>query len=759
MTCQSCARAVEVSLERLAAVKQKTVNVAAGQVQVVFDDQQIGEPEIVAAIRAAGFDIVEAKENQSLSEARRAAEAQVEQLQLKRFKVGILLTIPIFLISMGRDFGLLGHWSHANWVNWLMFIMATPVQFYVGGEYYVSAWHAIKNRFASMDVLVSIGATSAYVFSIIVLLALSLGISRWGQHVYFETSATIITLILLGRIVESQAKKRTGAALEGLLNLQAQTANVLRNLSVVSVPIAEVHLDDIVVIKPGERIPVDGKVKSGDSAVDESMLTGESLPVNKSKGSELYSGTVNLQGLLHAQVTKRGNETALAQIVAQVARAQATKAPIQKLADQISNVFVPIVLAVALATVLVWTFILGDFNAGLTRMIAVLIISCPCAMGLATPLAVMVGMGRGAEMGILFKSSEALQQLQSIQQIAFDKTGTITTGKMQVTDVVVTNKDALKSSGQEDQSPEVQIALLAAAIEAGSEHPIAKAISQYSFTVVGSDQNSRIAALNLTNHRVIAGCGVTAILADRQVRLGTERWLKESGCRVGDEVRAQALNFEVQAKTLVWLAVENEIVGLIALADTPKPDSRDAIDEIRKLGVLPCMITGDNSTTAAAIAQQVGIQSVSAQVLPTEKAQAIHRMKNPDSASKQIVAMVGDGINDAPALVEADVGIAIGTGTDIAIEAADVTLMNGKLQGVAQALRLSHAVMRVIKQNLFWAFAYNVALIPIAAGVLAGWSAAPFYLRELHPIMAAFAMVMSDMVIVLNALRLRKIAL
>jgi Cu+-exporting ATPase len=307
--------------------------------------------------------------------------------------------------------------------------------------------------------------------------------------------------------------------------------------------------------------------------------------------------------------------------------------------------------------------------------------------------------------------------------------------------------------------PEVPLILLAAAIEAGSEHPIAKAISQYSLTVIGNNQNPQLASLNVTNHRAIAGCGITASLADRQVRLGTERWLAECGCLVGNEVRSQALKLEAQAKTLVWLAVDNDVVGLIALADTPKADSREAIDEILKLGIQPCMITGDNLTTANAIAEQVGIQSVSAQVLPTDKAQAIHQMQHPDASKNRIVAMVGDGINDAPALVQADVGIAIGTGTDIAIEAADVTLMNGKLQGVAQALRLSRAVMRVIKQNLFWAFAYNIALIPIAAGVLAGWSAAPIYLRELHPIMAAFAMVLSDMVIVLNALRLRKMSL
>jgi P-type Cu+ transporter len=754
MTCQSCARAVENSLARLPAVKQSVVNVAAGQVQVVFDDHSIGKLEIAAAIRQAGFNVVEATGTQSLAEARRKAEKLVQHRQWTRLRVGLLLTVPIFAVSMGRDFGLLGHWAHADWVNWLLFVLATPVQFYVGGEYYISAWHAIKNRFASMDVLVSIGATTAYVYSLVVLLSLSLGSSTWGQHVYFETSATIITLILLGRIVETQAKKRTGAAIEGLLGLQAQSANVLRNLSVVTVPIAEVQLGDIVVIKPGERIPVDGKVKSGSSSVDESMLTGESLPVSKVKGSNLFSGTVNHQGLLYATVTKLGNDTALAQIVAQVERAQATKAPIQQLADQISNVFVPIVLLIALATVLIWTFVIGESGTGIIRMIAVLIISCPCAMGLATPLAVMVGMGRGAELGILFKSSEALQQMQSVQQVAFDKTGTITTGKMRVTDIV--SADSGNAQELTNQQLQLRLILLAASVESGSEHPIARAITQYAAEQLGSDLAVAIDSQQITDFQSIAGKGMMATQQGQQLRLGTLRWLLENQCEVPKELRARAEQLEGQAKTLVWLAHGNEVIGFLALADTPKPDSQAAIGELHNLGLQTCMLTGDNALTAAAIGKLVGIDSVSAQVLPAEKSQTIQRLQQPENAARRIVAMVGDGINDAPALVQADVGIAIGTGTDIAIESADVTLMHGKLQGVAQAFRLSRAVMRVIKQNLFWAFAYNIALIPIAAGVLSGWSAAPVYLRELHPIMAALAMVLSDLVIVLNALRLRK---
>jgi P-type Cu+ transporter len=753
MTCQSCARAVEVSLARLPAVRRSVVNVAAGQVNVTYDDTSADELDLAQAIEHAGFQVVAATATQSLSEVRRQTELAQQLEQWSRFKVGAVLTIPIFLISMGRDFGFLGHWAHAHWVNWLLFILAVPVQFYVGSEYYFSAWHALKNRFASMDVLVSIGATSAFVYSCVVLIALSLGSNRFGDHVYFETSATIITLILLGRIVEARAKRRTSAAIEGLLNLQSQTANVLRNLSEVSIPISEVRLGDVAIVRPGERIPVDGEVKSGESSVDESMLTGESMPVDKKKGATVFSGAVNQNGLLHVTVTKLGNETALAQIVAQVERAQATKAPIQQLADQISNIFVPVVLVVALTTLLVWTLFFGEFTTGLIRMIAVLIISCPCAMGLATPLAVMVGMGRGAEMGILFKSSEALQAMQSIEHLVFDKTGTLTTGKMQVTDIVVPPPTGNSSVTQ------TELLQRAATLESASEHPIARAIvaAHQASANASSGKQASLELNEISDFRSVTGQGVQAHMTSSLYRLGTAQWLVETAnLQISDSLLESAAQLQNQAKTIVWLAAGDQIQGFIALADIPKPEAAAVINHLQQLGLHCSMLTGDNQRTAEAIAKQVGIQQYSAQVLPSSKAEQVRQIQQPAGDAKQVkVAMVGDGINDAPALVQADIGIAIGTGTDIAIESADVTLMSGKLSSVINALRLSQAVMRVVRQNLFWAFAYNVALIPIAAGVLAGFKFLPLYLRELHPVMAAFAMVMSDLVIVLNALRLR----
>ncbi len=768
MTCQSCAKSVEHALARVPSVTSTTVNVAAGQVTVVFDPNVTNRDSITTAIESAGFEVVEATSSKSLSQARREADEAVRQRQWNRFRVGAILTVPIFVISMGRDFSLLGDWAHASWVNWLLLALATPVQFYVGGEYYASAWHAIKNRFASMDVLVSIGATTAYLYSCAIMFAQQFMDSHFHEHVYFETSATIITLILLGRIVETIAKKRTGAAIEGLLGLQSQTANVVRNLNVVTVPINEVHLSEVVVIRPGEKVPVDGVVKTGTSSVDESMLTGESLPATKAKGDVVYSGTINQQGLLHVTVTKLGSQTALAQIVAQVEKAQATKAPIQQLADKISNVFVPIVLVIALLTLLVWG-VSGNFSTGLVRMIAVLIISCPCAMGLATPLAVMVGMGRGAEMGILFRSSEALQEMQSVRHVVLDKTGTITTGKMNVTDcsLIDPGSNTLSSSWVhnshfQEKLPEWAEALLAAvaATEIGSEHPIARAVVAFASQQLGQLNKEKAAQPSVSNLSAIPGKGVAATVDGRAIRIGTATWMAELKIDLPIDLSEQASALEQQAKTIIWIGIENRLAGFLAVSDTPKADSAAAIKLLSDLGIVSSMLTGDNSRTAAAIASQVGLRQFTAQVLPGQKADVIRttqqNLKDSGQSSAK-VAMVGDGINDAPALVQADVGIAIGTGTDIAIQSADVTLMRGELSSVAQAFRLSHAVMRVIKQNLFWAFAYNIALIPIAAGVLAKFSALPIYLRELHPIMAALAMVLSDLVIVLNALRLRKV--
>lgn len=736
MSCVGCAKSIEKALARQAGVSACAVDFPNSSVSVTFDESQIGRAEVVQTIRDAGFEVVEAAEDESLEEALDNANLAESTRQWQRLRIGLVLTLPLFVLSMGRDFGIWGTWSHATWVNWLMFALATPVQFYVGWDYYVSAANSLKNRFANMDVLVSLGATTAYVYSCAVLVALTAGSTQWGQHVYFETSATIITLILLGRIVESKAKGRTGKAIQSLLGMQAKSARVERQGKLVEVPIGQVVVGDRVLVRPGERIPVDGAVLSGTSAVDESMLTGESLPVQKSAGMSVVGATINREGLLTIEAQKLGAQSALAQIVQQVKRAQASKAPIQLLADRISNIFVPLVIAVACLTFLIWYLVIGDFTQGLLRTISVLIISCPCAMGLATPLAVMVGMGRGAENGILFKSSEALQRVQAVTHIVFDKTGTISEGKLRVTEL-------LPADGTDQQ----ELLRIAGSVESGSEHPGARAI------VAACLENDAIALESPRDFHATAGKGVVARLATGLVHVGNRAWMTHAHVDLGT-LDAQARQLEQQSKSVMWVAVDSVAIGLISVADTIKPTSAAAIQQLRKLGLQPAMISGDNVHTARAIAQQVGIEDVMAETLPGDKAERIRALQKLDS---HVVAMVGDGINDAPALAQADVGIAIGTGTDVAIESADITLLRGDLLSVPQAIRLSAATLRNIKQNLFWAFAYNVALIPIAAGVLAGFTSLPLMLRELHPIMAALAMILSDMVIVANALRLRYI--
>ncbi len=736
MTCVGCARSIETALSRKAGIIASTVDFPSSQVSVTFENSQIEQADVVRTIRESGFEVVEADVGQSLEEAVFSANQSETSRQWSRLLVGGVLTVPLFVLSMGRDFGVWGPWAHAPWVNWLMFALATPVQFYVGWEYYRNAFNSLKNGSANMDVLVALGATTAYVYSCVVMLPQATASRQWGDHVYFETSATIITLILLGRIVESQAKGKTGAAIQKLLGLQAKTARVERGGQQIDLPLEQVVVGDTVVVRPGEKIPVDGVVISGQSAVDESMLTGESLPVDKSPGMSVTGATLNREGLLTIEARKLGGQSALAQIIKQVKQAQASKAPIQLLADRISNVFVPIVLAIAVLTFGVWYFAFGDLTQAILRMISVLIISCPCAMGLATPLAVMVGMGRGAEQGILFKSSEALQRVGDITQIVLDKTGTITEGKLSVTDVIATNEHNRRSLLQ-----------LAASVESGSEHPLAEAI-------MAEARKESLPWTKPEEFLAVVGKGVAGKIDSQVVRVGKANWLRELGIQL-TQLESAALRLEQQARTVMWVAVDDNIVGLIAVADSVKATSQAAIAGLQRDGLQVAMITGDNLHTARATAEQVGIESVMAETLPGDKATRIRELQS----QGQVVAMVGDGINDAPALAQADVGIALGTGTDIAIESSDVTLLRGDLASVSQAVRLSAATLRNIKQNLFWAFAYNVALIPIAAGVLAGFKFLPLMLRELHPIMAAFAMIASDMVIVGNALRLRRVDL
>jgi Cu+-exporting ATPase len=652
--------------------------------------------------------------------------------------VGIIFTAPLLILSMARDFGLLGAWSHANWVNWLFLILATPVQFYVGRDYYVGAYKSLRNGSANMDVLVALGSSAAYFYSIAVLIALTLGSIALGTHVYFETSATIITLIVLGKLLESRAKGQTSEAIKKLMGLRAKTARVLREGVEHDVPIEDVVVGDVIVVRPGEKIPVDGQVVDGKSEVDESMITGESVPVLKQNGDDVIGATINRNGLLTFRATKVGKDTALAQIIKLVEQAQGSRAPIQSLVDQVAAVFVPVVIGIAFVTFVIWMAATGEFTIALIRSIAVLVIACPCAMGLATPTSIMVGIGKGTEYGILFKSSIALEQAQKINAVVLDKTGTITKGELAVTDIVA---DESSSYSQDE------LLQMAASAERGSEHALGQAI-------VSQAEKKGLSLALPTSFNAIAGHGIKAEVDGRQILLGNLRFMRSEEITLNG-LEAGAQRIQDQAKTAMWLSVDGRATAIIGVADTIKEGSVEAVEQMQELGLTVIMMTGDNQATAKAIAAEVGVDRVLAEVLPGDKASQVAQLQEEGF----VVAMVGDGINDAPALAQADVGMAIGTGTDVAMEAADVTLMRGDLRAVPKAIKLSKATMRNIKQNLAWAFGYNVALIPIAAGILAPFEWAPEFLRQLHPIIAAGAMAFSSISVVTNSLRLRRVQL
>ncbi|MEI2608023.1 MAG: heavy metal translocating P-type ATPase [Candidatus Promineifilaceae bacterium] len=745
MTCANCASTIQRRLNKTEGVLEANVNFASEKALVTYAPGAVTRADLVAAVRQAGYDVVEAQPDEAIEDAEAAArEAEVHHQQ-RRFVIGLIFSLPLFLFSMSRDLGFLGHWAHDLWVNWLFLLLASPVQFYVGWDYYVGAYKSLRNGSANMDVLVAMGSSVAYLYSVAVLIAQSVGSNAWGDHVYFETSAVIITLIVLGKLLEARAKGRTSEAIKKLIGLQAKTARVIRNGEERDIAIADVMQGDVIVVRPGEKIPVDGVVVRGRSAVDESMITGESLPVDKTVGDAVIGATINKQGLLQFEATKVGRETALAQIIRLVEQAQGSRAPIQRLVDQVSAYFVPMVIGLAALTFILWLITGAGFTPALLRLIAVLVIACPCAMGLATPTSIMVGVGKGAENGILFKNSAALEQAHKITAIVLDKTGTITKGELAVTDILVSERSAVNSEPfSAYNSPTAGILALAASAERGSEHPLGQAIVQEA-------QARGLKLIEPERFEAIAGYGITAQVNNQQILVGNLRLMQRENVSLnGLERRAEQLQH--QGKTAMWLAVNGQAQALIGVADTIKEGSREAVTALHKLGLTVVMMTGDNAAAAQTIAQSAGIDRVLAEVLPGDKAAHVKKLQEEGF----VVAMVGDGINDAPALAQADVGIAIGTGTDVAMEAADVTLMRGDLRSVPQAIALSKATMNNIKQNLAWAFGYNLALIPIAAGVLAPFAWAPSFLRQLHPILAAGAMAFSSISVVTNALRLRR---
>ena len=732
MTCANCAATIERTLRKTAGVADATVNYASERATVHFDPDVVSMSQLSEAVESAGYGVILADEGE-IEDAEAQARAHEVLDQSRKFWTGAAFAGPLFLLSMARDFEFLGAWSHEPWVNWLMFALATPVQVYVGWDYYVGAWKSVRNGAANMDVLVALGSSVAYVYSVVVAFGLSLGSTAMGEHVYFETAALIITLIKLGKLLEVRAKGETGQAIRELMALRPPRATVVRDGVESNVAIEEVVVGDEIIVHPGERIPVDGTLVEGYSTIDESMLTGESMPVEKGVGDQVVGATINRTGAFRFRAMRVGADTALAQVVRMVRDAQGSKAPIQRLADRVAAVFVPAVIVIALVTMLVWWFWVGaGFTAALIRLVAVLVIACPCALGLATPTAVMVGTGRGARMGVLFRNSEALERAKGCQVIVLDKTGTITKGEPVVLEVFDVDGD------------EERILRLAASAERRSEHPLAEA-------VVTEASGRGLDLAEPTNFDAVPGRGVVAVVDGAPVIVGSGALLREWGVST-DELEERARNIEESARTPLWVAVAGRAVGLIGVADAVKEGSAEAVAQLRASGLEVVMLTGDNERVASAIAAEVGIDHVRAEVLPSQKADVVRELQE---SGGRVVAMVGDGINDAPALAQADVGIALGTGTDVAMETADVILMRGDLRVVPQALALSRATMRSIEQNLFWAFFYNVALIPIAAGAFYALTFLPMMLRALHPILAATAMAMSSVTVVGNSLRLR----
>lgn len=721
MTCAACANKIEKGLNKLPGVKNAAVNFALETARVEYSPGEVSVTDMQNKVKQLGYKAIVKQEDANQGDRRQKEISR----QRRKLIISAILSLPLL-------WSMVAHFSFTSWIYlpdlfmnpWFQLVLATPVQFIIGRHFYIGAYNALRNGSANMDVLVALGTSAAYFYSLYLTLdwyALG-GNVHHGPAMYYETSAVLITLIIMGKLFEALAKGRTSEAIKTLMSLQAKTALVVRDGQEMTVPVEEVLAGDVVLVRPGDKVPVDGVVLEGVSSVDESMLTGESIPVGKQAGDPVIGATINKNGMLRIQATKVGKDTALAQIVKVVEEAQGSKAPIQRVADRISGIFAPIVVAIAIVTFLIWYFAVspGDVAGALEKAIAVLVIACPCALGLATPTSIMAGSGRAAEYGILFKGGEYLEQTHKVDTIILDKTGTVTKGKPELTNVLAVDD-------------EVDFLRLVGAAEKNSEHPLAEAI-------VNGIRDRKIEIPEPQSFEAIPGYGIMTMVEGQEVLVGTRRLMEKYEVSASHAYEEMA-HLEETGKTAMLVAIDRQYAGIVAVADTIKETSQAAVSRLKEMGIQVIMITGDNERTAKAIAAQVGIDHVLAEVLPEGKAEEVKKLQ----AEGKTVAMVGDGINDAPALATANIGMAIGTGTDVAMEAADVTLMRGDLSSIPDAIYMSRKTMANIKQNLFWALGYNSLGIPVAAlGFLAPW-------------IAGAAMALSSVSVVLNALRLQRV--
>jgi len=729
MNCASCSTNVERVLnERTDGVLEATVNLALERVAITYDPTRVDLNGLVAAVAGIGFTLIPPDSSRSAVLAQEEAQDREIARHKRDLLIGLACTLPLAFMSLGRGMGWLGDWPASPVFGWVMWLLATPVQFIVGRGFYTGSYKSLRAGGANMDVLVALGSSVAYVYSCVVLLMPAV-----DGPLHFPTAAMIITLIRLGKLLEARARRLTTGAVRGLLDLAPETARLLREDGETEVPVTAVAPGDRVRVRPGDRIPVDGVIEDGHAAVDMSAFTGEPLPVDAGPGDTVLGGAVNRDGSLVVRATAVGADSALSRITRMVEQAQEGKAPVQRLADRVAAIFVPVIIVIALATFAAWWMIGGALVPALMRLVAVLVVACPCALGLATPTAIVVGTGLGARHGILYRNPEVLERTRGVNLLLVDKTGTITEGRPVATDWIVATGTTVDATTLRD---------LVSAAEAPSEHPVAKALA-------GDTDPTRATAF-----RAVPGRGIEADVDGHRIRVGTRDWIVGDG-DLPEDLETDHRRLCAMGKTVMTVTVDDVPAGLVAISDTVREGVAAAVTMLEARGIDVIMLTGDTQVAADTVAWEVGINQAVASVRPDEKASIVTQFH----ADCAVVGMVGDGVNDAPALAAADVGFAMGQGSDIAIEAADVTLVRGDLRDVLRAIRLSHATLGVIRQNLFWAFCYNLMLVPAAAGALSTVAGLPGFLRDFHPVLAAIAMAASSLTVVLNSLRLRRIRL